>query len=174
VRRVRSSAQPKRQRTTPADEGSGAVSKRRQRPVQAEGETFESLGLPVGVTGLKAHDLVIKGLSTAAATRLMHRLRVIPPSAFYRVIGISERTFQRRAASRSKALDANTSDRALRLASITALATKVLGDQERAEHWLSSPAIGLDQRRPIDLLQTSEGTELVRSLLTRMDYGVYS
>jgi uncharacterized protein (DUF2384 family) len=32
----------------------------------------------------------------------------------------------------------------------------------------------LDERKPIDLLQSSEGTELVRTLLTRMDYGVYA
>jgi len=50
----------------------------------------------------------------------------------------------------------------------------VLGSQEAAERWLSTPAMALDRRRPIDLLQSSEGTELVKTLLTRMDYGVYA
>ncbi|QIE26688.1 hypothetical protein SBC1_40300 (plasmid) [Caballeronia sp. SBC1] len=33
---------------------------------------------------------------------------------------------------------------------------------DAAEHWLATTAIGLSQRRPIDLLQSSECTELVR------------
>ncbi|AUB82283.1 antitoxin Xre/MbcA/ParS toxin-binding domain-containing protein [Candidatus Thiodictyon syntrophicum] len=61
-----------------------------------------------------------------------------------------------------------------RLASVTAQAIDTLGSREDAERWLASAAIGLDRYRPIDLLQTSEGTELVKTLLTRMDYGVYA
>jgi putative toxin-antitoxin system antitoxin component (TIGR02293 family) len=60
------------------------------------------------------------------------------------------------------------------LASITERAIDVLGSKEAADQWLSAPAIGLDQRRPIDLLQSSEGADLVKTLLTRMDYGVYA
>ena len=58
--------------------------------------------------------------------------------------------------------------------SVTRQAIDVLGSQEAAERWLSTPATGLDQRKPIDLLQSSEGTELVKTLLTRMDFGVYA
>ena len=50
----------------------------------------------------------------------------------------------------------------------------VLSSQEAAERWLSTPALGIDGRKPIDLLQSTEGTELVKTLLTRMDYGVYA
>ena len=71
-------------------------------------------------------------------------------------------------------LDHNASDRALRLASVLNQATDVLGSQLAAEHWLSSPAIGLDRRIPIDLLQSSEGTAMVKTLLSRMEYGVYA
>jgi len=73
-----------------------------------------------------------------------------------------------------KTLDQNASDRAIRLASVTEQAIEVLDSQEAAERWLSTPAMALDRRRPIDLLQSSEGTELVKTLLTRMDYGVYA
>gem|GEM_PF-6688227 len=37
----------------------------------------------------------------------------------------------------------------------------------------ASAAMGLNRRCPIDLLQSTEGTELVRTLLQFMDYGVY-
>ena len=46
--------------------------------------------------------------------------------------------------------------------------------EDAAERWLVTPAIGLDRRKPLNLLQTSEGTELVKSFLTRIDYGVCS
>ena len=71
-------------------------------------------------------------------------------------------------------LDSSASDRALRLAAVTDRAIEVLGSQNAAENWLSSSAIGLNRRRPIDLLRTSDGTELVKTLLTRMEHGVYT
>ena len=35
-------------------------------------------------------------------------------------------------------------------------------------------AIGLDNRRPIDLLSSAAGAEAVENALTRMEYGVYA
>ncbi len=133
-----------------------------------------NLGSGEDISGLKAHAVVTTGLSTAQAGRFMGSLRIISPQQFFETLGISERTFQRRAASKSKALDANASDRALRLASVLAQATKVLGSREAAERWLSAPAMALDRHKPIELLQSTDGTELVKTLLTRMDYGVYA
>ena len=125
-------------------------------------------------TGLAAHDLVAKGLGVAEARQVLAGFIVIDEKQFYSVLGITPRTMQRRAASASKTLDANASDRALRLVSVMRQAEEVLGSQEAAERWLSSPAIGLDQRVPIDLLQSSEGTIMVKTLLSRMEYGVYA
>ena len=71
-------------------------------------------------------------------------------------------------------IDRALSDRVLRLVSVVNQATQVLGSQQAAEQWLSSPAIGLDRRIPIDLLQSSEGTAMVKTLLSRMEYGVYA
>lgn len=125
------------------------------------------------MSALETHDLVTVGLPVVKARELMASYKVIERSDVLRAVGISERTLQRGNAP-GKLLDANASDRALRLAAITELAIQVLGSQDAAERWLASPAIGLDQRRPIDLMQSTEGTELVKTLLTRMDYGVYA
>mgnify|MGYP000992974216 CR=1 FL=1 len=59
------------------------------------------------------------------------------------------------------------------LQTISKTATGVLGSRKLAKEWLSKPAIGLDGRRPIDLLDTPAGIEAVVVLLTRMDHGVY-
>ena len=127
-----------------------------------------------GVAGLRAHDLVTRGVTVADAKQLMKTFTLIGEAQLYGVLGITPRTMQRRAASAHKTLDPNASDRALRLMNVTRLATEVLGSREAAERWLSAPAMGLDQRLPIELLQSSEGTELVKTLLTRMDFGVYA
>ena len=99
---------------------------------------------------------------------------IINDKQLYKVLGITERTMQRRTASTTKTLDANAGDRALRLVTVLHQATEVMGSQEAAERWLASPAIGLDQRLPIDLLHSSEGTATVKTLLSRMEYGIYA
>ncbi len=126
-----------------------------------------------GLSPLEAHDLVTRGLSVGKARELMESFQYIDRETVLKTMGISERTLQRARAA-AKPLDSNATDRSLRLAAVTEQAIEVLASQEAAERWLASPALGLDRRRPIDLLQSSEGTELVKTLLTRMDHGVYA
>ena len=57
---------------------------------------------------------------------------------------------------------------------ILAMATEVLGSREAAGRWMEEPAIGLDQRRPLDLLSTSAGVDIVRTFLQRLQHGVYT
>lgn len=52
------------------------------------------------------------------------------------------------------------------------LSTRPRRKPSEAEQWLERPAIGLDQRRPIDLLGTPAGVELVEDYLERLEYGV--
>jgi putative toxin-antitoxin system antitoxin component (TIGR02293 family) len=94
--------------------------------------------------------------------------------SFEKAIGISLRTIQRHKESPAKSLSPEQSGRAWKLAEILAKATAVLGSQEEAERWLQQPAMGLDQRRPIDLLATPAGVEIVEDFLGRLEYGVYT
>ena len=71
-------------------------------------------------------------------------------------------------------LSLEQSGRMWQFAEILAKATSVLGSQEEAEQWLERPAIGLDKRRPIDLLATPAGVEMVEDFLERLAYGVYA
>ena len=49
-----------------------------------------------------------------------------------------------------------------------------VGTQAQAEQWLERPAIGLDQRRPIDLLTAPAGVEMVEDYLGRLIHNVYT
>ena len=66
------------------------------------------------------------------------------------------------------------SGRTSKFAEILAKATSVFGSREEAEQWLERPAIGLDQRRPIDLLATPAGVSIVEEFLERLAYCVYA
>ena len=91
-----------------------------------------------------------------------------------KAVGMSLRTFQRRKDAPAKPLSQEQSGRTWKFAEILAKATDVFGSQGEAEQWLERPAIGLDQRRPIDLLATPAGIELVEQYLERLAYGVYA
>lgn len=125
-------------------------------------------------TSLDAHEMLLKGLPGRALSHLIDNLVVIGKTAsLEKAVGMSLRTFQRRRDKPQKRLSQEQSGRTWKFAEILAKATEVLGSQEAAEQWLERPAVGLDQRRPIDLLQTPAGVELVEDFLTRLGYGVY-
>ncbi|MGF6289641.1 type II RES/Xre toxin-antitoxin system antitoxin [Paraburkholderia youngii] len=116
---------------------------------------------------------MIKGLPVSAARDLMAAYAIVGREKMLQTIGVSKRTLQR-GKNPDLMLDSNATDRLIRLAAVTEHAIDVLGSKDAAERWLVTSAIGLDGRKPLDLLQTFEGTELVKSFLTRIDYGVYS
>jgi putative toxin-antitoxin system antitoxin component (TIGR02293 family) len=61
-----------------------------------------------------------------------------------------------------------------KFAEILAKATTVFGSKQEAERWLEQPAIGLNQQRPVDLLVSPTGAQLVEDYLTRIEFGVYA
>ena len=124
---------------------------------------------------LDAHDLLLAGLPSSALQHLMARLTVLhAKDSLGKAVGMSLRTYQRHQGATARALSAEQSGRAWKFAEILSRATAIFGSQEDAEHWLERPAIGLEQRKPIDLLSTPAGVEMVEDHLTRLEYGVYT
>lgn len=123
--------------------------------------------------GLDAHELISAGLPGEALTYLEGRLTVLDVVAFEKAIGMSLRTLQRRRADPGQPLSVEQSGRVWKFAEILAKASEVMGSQKDAEEWLSEPAIGLNGYRPLDLLTTSAGAELVETFLGQIEYGVY-
>jgi putative toxin-antitoxin system antitoxin component (TIGR02293 family) len=126
----------------------------------------------------EAHLRIAEGLPIRALVRLSLDLHAVQTPSLLAALGISQRNFQRRkeAAERDPAakLSVQEGSRLWQFAEILAQATQTLGSQDAAEAWLSNPHVGLDGRRPIDLLITAQGAVLVSDLLLRMEYGVYT
>src|ERR1700743_2014701 len=124
---------------------------------------------------LEAHEMLLNGLPSRALSHLVQNLMFLRwDDSFARAIGMSHRTYQRHAALSPKPLSPEQSGRTWKLAEILAKATSIFGSKEEAEQWLERPAIGLNQHKPIDLLATPAGVELVEDFLVRLEHGVYA
>lgn len=124
---------------------------------------------------LEAHEMLLNGLPSRALWHLVENLVFLRwDDSFAKAIGMSHRTYQRHTSTSVKQLNSEQSGRTWKLAEILAKAASIFGSKEEAEQWLERPAIGLNQRKPIDLLATPAGVELVEEFLVRLEYGVYA
>ena len=143
--------------------------------VTARARAAARLGVPKILEGsaslVKVHEALHAGLPRRALLRAIPE--GIPMAELLPVFGISLRTFMRLKAEPSKRLDSEQSARVWRFAELFAKAEDVLGTRERAVEWMLEPAMALEKRRPIELLTTSVGAQLVDDVIERMRYGVY-
>jgi putative toxin-antitoxin system antitoxin component (TIGR02293 family) len=142
-------------------------------------ETAELLGgrriLHDEVTSeVEAHRLVLEGLPAGAMAGLVASLSAMTFASVLSALGVSQRSFARRKASPKTRLPSDESARLWQLAGIVAQATRVFGSKEEAELWLERSAAPLGNEKPIDLIRTPPGVQLVKQYLTRIEYGVYT
>ena len=116
--------------------------------------------------------LVRKGLPAGSITALAERLHV-GSGILSRKLGIPQRTLTRRL-SQALLLTPAESDRTVRMARIYANAVEMIGDEEKATEWLSTPNRALGGERPLNQLDTDMGARMVEDILGRIAYGVYS
>lgn len=124
---------------------------------------------------LEAHDLLVAGLTVDTLDHIVKRVAVLRDTEmFEQALGMSLRTYQRRRETPERPLSVEQSARLWKFAEILSQAGAVFGSVNEAENWLTRPATGLDGRRPIDLLATPAGVQLVEEHLGRLRYGVYA
>lgn len=123
---------------------------------------------------LAAHEMLVRGLPNVAVMHLLSGMKSLARETVEGAIGMSARTRQRREKHPTESLSPDQAGRTWKFAELLAHATSVFGSRDAAEKWLAAPAIGLDRRRPIDLLSTPAGVELVEDYLGRIEYGVYT
>ncbi|MFN8702541.1 MAG: antitoxin Xre/MbcA/ParS toxin-binding domain-containing protein [Rhodospirillales bacterium] len=151
-----------------------------ENPVAEYANAFELLGgtrivRHIPDTPVQLHKLLARGLPSRALTTMSGAFTVINGDEWIvKAVSISPRTYARYKLTPAKLLDRDQSDRTWRSAMILAKAIDVFGSRKEAEEWLSTPAMALDKQRPIDLLSTTTGVQLVSDILGRIDYGVYT
>jgi putative toxin-antitoxin system antitoxin component (TIGR02293 family) len=122
---------------------------------------------------LAAHEMLERGLPNTAIKYLLEGTTTLEQKSVESAIGMSVRTRQRREKHPTELLSQDQAGRTWKFAEILTRAISTFGSRTAAEQWLTQAATGLDQRRPIDLLSTPAGMELVEDFLGRIEYGVY-
>lgn len=125
---------------------------------------------------IELHERIAEGLPRRTMVYLIENLTILTLAESFKALNLSSRTWHRIKSEKQQSapLDADQSARVWNLAEVLSKAEDSLGDRADAERWLVTPAIGLNSRRPIDLMATSQGAELVKTLLDQMAYGVYA
>lgn len=131
---------------------------------------WEELGNRVRTLNqVSRHALVSKGVSTKVLFTLLDSFERISKPEIFAVVGFSSKTAGRR---KDTAMSLPVSDATVSLIEIKSLAESVLGSSANAEDWLNKPALALDGYKPMELIATRSGAEMVKELLIRLDYGV--
>jgi putative toxin-antitoxin system antitoxin component (TIGR02293 family) len=82
-------------------------------------------------------------------------------------LGLSPRTLS----TRKDTLSPEESEKTLRTHELFNEAKEVFGSETEAQAWITSPAYGLNNQKPIDLLDTDLGAQQVKGLLSAIKYG---
>ena len=84
---------------------------------------------------------------------------------------VPRRTLAHRVA-KHQSLSKEESDKAVRVARITAMAEQVFGESERAWRWLRKSKRHFDAKTPIEMLATEAGARIVEEMLAQIDDGI--
>ena len=89
------------------------------------------------------------------------------------ILGISEST-QFRYEKRNPLLKSNLVDRWLRFEKIVQQAEELFENQIETQRWLSTPKVALENKTPLEILDTDSGCRQVEQMLMQAAYGVFA
>lgn len=127
-------------------------------------------------SALDVHDLLLNGLPVSALRHLISKAKFLEDDeTLKKAIGISLATLRRREGKIAPSrLSTEESNRLWRFVSVFGQATQILGCDGSAEAWMTKAAIGLANRKPIDLLATPSGVAMVEEYLVRLEHNVHT
>ncbi len=119
------------------------------------------------------HDLLeaIKAGIPSLAIDYWIKDRKISKTSIAKFLGITPKTLER---TKDKKLAQREGDAFVQLVDLFAFGEEVLGKKEIFLQWIHTENAALAFKKPIDLLHTSIGRETVRTVLGRIEYGIYS
>ncbi len=112
-----------------------------------------------------------RGIPKEAVSRLARHLS-LSLKEMAALLPLTDRSLQRYAA--TDHLNPAVSEQVLQIAEVVARGTAVFGGRERLLAWLNRPSTALGKRRPLELLGSRFGIEMVLDELGRIEHGVFS
>jgi len=139
-------------------------------------ETLQTLFIDEGISTPIESEMDFIALARKGVTkRTLQRLADyggISIKSLAQLLPISERTIQRY--EDSKKFSPDVSEHLIVIARVLFRGHEVFSDKEALNQWLTTSILGLGQRTPLSLLDTSFGAQLVMDELGRLERGVYS
>lgn len=114
----------------------------------------------------------LTGITKASIDELTHYVGVSKKSMAEDILNISVKTLERK--DPKDKLDKRTSSHALEIAKVMQHAFEIFEDEEKVRQWLNRANKALNNLRPVQLLSTLTGINMVNDILTRIEEGVYS
>ncbi len=127
----------------------------------------------IGIKSKNIDDMiqkVKKGLPVKSFEKLGKKLGV-SDNLLSQIVNIPRRTLTRR--KQQGRLNAEESEKVLRIARLYDKALDVFEDEKSAETWLKEPARGLGGDIPLEYAKTELGAREVERLLSRIEHGVF-
>jgi putative toxin-antitoxin system antitoxin component (TIGR02293 family) len=127
-------------------------------------------------------DILKSGVPYEVADMVVSKSHVLDKQELLRALGLPRATYDRRIKDR-KDFPASEGEKIVGFGRLIGQVEAMLAGNEDAKgfdarawlsNWLRTPLPPLDHRKPVDLLDTVEGQNLVSSMLDRMALGVYA
>jgi putative toxin-antitoxin system antitoxin component (TIGR02293 family) len=132
------------------------------------------MGGKLGVSKIRSGEdlasLVEKRLPATAIKALVRG--GLSDAEVYQLI-VPRRTLAHRIA-KHQPLSKDESDKAVRVARITAMAEQVFGEPERSWRWLRKPKRRFDGKTPVEMLATEAGARLVEEMIGQIEHGIFA
>lgn len=111
-----------------------------------------------------------KGVPKTSLTNLAKYLS-LSISQISKLLPISERTIQRYTP--NKLFDHLVSEQIIAITEVVVKGVAVFEDKDRFLAWMNHPTVALGNKKPIDLLNSRFGLDMVLDELVRIEHGVY-
>ncbi|WP_273822537.1 antitoxin Xre/MbcA/ParS toxin-binding domain-containing protein [Pseudomonas asplenii] len=125
------------------------------------------LQIPTDASDLEIHEMIQFGFDAERLMKLCDQGDVTPLERD-RIIPL--KTLKTRIAKEQK-LTVDESDRLFRAAHITAMASAIFGDDQKARRWLSKPKERFSGSSPMAMFTTIQGTRQVEEMLIQLAEG---
>ena len=120
---------------------------------------------------IELNSILEKGLAIKFYDYLLKQMN-IPSGELAAALDISSKTLYNR--KHKGKFNFHESERIMRYIKIFQRATDVLGGEDNARLWFSTPQRALGNEKPIEFTRTEIGAREVEDLLGRIEHGVYS
>jgi len=138
------------------------------------GAFYSLMGGKLGVSQIRSGEdlaLLVEKRLPPAAIKALVRGGLSDVEAYHLIV--PRRTLAHRIAKRQP-LSREESDKAVRVARITAMAEQVFGESGRAWRWLRKPKPNFGGRTPVEMLATEAGARLVEEMIVQIDHGIFA